>query len=78
MITVTQTIIDVDTVMIEHFYASLTHHAMEGSSWFDDLAIETEVFQVNISFNANLKDLKKIKLFYNVARIHFNRSDISN
>ena len=61
MISIAQTIVDVNTVMIEFLHASPTHLAVERPNRFYNLAIETEILEINILFIAYLKNLQPVE-----------------
>ncbi len=60
MIPVAQTIVDVNTVMIEFLHTSATYLAVESPHRFYNFAIETEILKVNVLFISNLKDLQPV------------------
>jgi hypothetical protein len=54
VISIAQTIVDVNTVMIEFLHASPTHLAVESPDRFYNLAVKTEILEINILFIAYL------------------------
>jgi hypothetical protein len=61
MISIAQTIVDVNTVMIEFLHASSAYLAVESPYRLDNLAIEAEIFKINILFIAYLKDFQPVE-----------------
>ena len=55
VISISQTIVDIDAVMIKFLYAALACHAMEGFSRFYNFAVETKVLKVNVFIISDLK-----------------------
>lgn len=54
MVPISQAIVDVDAVVVKLFDTLLANHAVKGELRLDHLAIEAEVFEVNVSVVAQL------------------------
>lgn len=48
MVPIAETIVDIDTVVIELVYTFAADHAVEGLLRFDNFTVEAEVLQVDI------------------------------
>lgn len=57
MVPVTETVVNVDTVMIKLLNTLVADHAMKGPRGLDQLAVEAEVLQIDASVVPNLEEL---------------------
>jgi hypothetical protein len=61
VISIAQTIVDVNAVVIKFLHASSAYLAVESPYRLDNLAIEAEIFKINILFIAYLKDFQPVE-----------------
>ena len=57
MVPVTETVVDVDTVMIKLLNTLVADHAMKGPRGLNQLAVEAEVLQIDASVVPNFEEL---------------------
>jgi hypothetical protein len=60
VIAVTQTIVDIDTMMIKFFHTFAANLTVKGSHRFDYFAVETEVLKINIFLIPDLEYFKPV------------------
>ena len=60
MVTVTQTIVDIDTMMVKFFHTFAANLTVKCSHRFNYFAVETEVLKINIFLIANLEYFKPV------------------
>ena len=48
MVLVAQAVVNISTMMVELLDASFAKHAVESASWLYDVAIETEILEVDV------------------------------
>jgi len=67
VIAVAQTVVDIDAVVIKFFYATIADHAVEGTGRLYDLAVETEILEVDVPVMAHLEQIYDVVVALNVA-----------
>lgn len=69
MIAVAQTIIDINAVMIKFLNTSPAYHTVKSPCWFDDLAVEAEIFQIDIPVVTDLEQIDYAEMSLDIARV---------
>ena len=69
MIAVAQTIIDINAVMIKFLNTSSAYHTVKSPRWFDDLAVEAEIFQIDIPVVTDLEQIDYAEMSLDIARV---------
>lgn len=70
VVSVAETVVDVDAVMVKLLNALTAYHAVKSFAGFDHFTVEAKVLQIYVSVIPYLKQVYHVEFLPNVARIH--------